>query len=190
MKNKWKSFFLCLFLGWFGVHRYYERKIFTGVLYTLTLGLFGIGVLIDLWCILITPKIPVEQSGQYDIYLNAVNMLQQNGYEVSESKREWCSIEAYVMKDSTTVGNIFVVADPRPGLLSAIVGALFKPYKTSHYDQTEYGQRHRFIEMDRRRAERAGTRFDYYWPDDSLVGGYTISGEDNSWLDILKSAIS
>lgn len=39
---------LCLFGGGIGVHRYYVGKIGTGILYTLTLGLFGIGYLVDL----------------------------------------------------------------------------------------------------------------------------------------------
>lgn len=48
-KNKWAVFFLCLFFGWFGVHRFYEKKIGTGILYLLTFGLCGIGVLHDLF---------------------------------------------------------------------------------------------------------------------------------------------
>lgn len=47
-KNKWVVFFLCLFLGVFGVHRFYEKKIGTGFLYLFTGGLFGMGVLVDL----------------------------------------------------------------------------------------------------------------------------------------------
>lgn len=42
------TFLLCLFCGGIGVHRYYVGKIGTGILYTLTLGLFGIGYLFDL----------------------------------------------------------------------------------------------------------------------------------------------
>lgn len=38
---------LCLFLGCFGVHKFYEKKTGLGVLYLLTLGLFGIGWLGD-----------------------------------------------------------------------------------------------------------------------------------------------
>lgn len=42
------TFLLCFFCGGIGVHRYYVGKIGTGILYTLTLGLFGIGYLFDL----------------------------------------------------------------------------------------------------------------------------------------------
>lgn len=40
---------LLTFLGMFGVHRMYMGKWFTGILYFLTLGLFGIGYLYDYW---------------------------------------------------------------------------------------------------------------------------------------------
>lgn len=41
---------LCLiFLGTFGVHRFYMRKFGTGVLYLLTLGLLGVGLVYDLF---------------------------------------------------------------------------------------------------------------------------------------------
>jgi RNA polymerase subunit RPABC4/transcription elongation factor Spt4 len=55
-KNKWVSFFLCLFLGWFGVHKFYEGKILFGILYLLTFGLFGVGVVIDLILIILKPN--------------------------------------------------------------------------------------------------------------------------------------
>ena len=52
-KNKWVAFFLCLFLGYFGAHNFYAGKIGMGVLYLLTLGLFGIGWLVDIIRILV-----------------------------------------------------------------------------------------------------------------------------------------
>lgn len=46
--RSWKTtFWLSFFLGYLGIHRYYVGKIGTGILYNLTLGLFGIGSLVD-----------------------------------------------------------------------------------------------------------------------------------------------
>lgn len=55
-KNKWVSFVLCLFLGFLGAHKFYEGKIGMGILYLFTVGLFGVGVIIDLIVILTKPK--------------------------------------------------------------------------------------------------------------------------------------
>ena len=40
---------LLTFLGFFGVHRMYMGKWFTGIIYLLTFGLAGIGYLYDYW---------------------------------------------------------------------------------------------------------------------------------------------
>ncbi len=41
------TWILLTFLGIFGIHRFYMGKIFTGLVYLCTLGLFGIGILYD-----------------------------------------------------------------------------------------------------------------------------------------------
>ncbi len=55
--KKWVAFFLCLFLGWLGMHKFYEGDIALGILFALTLGLWGIGVLICLIGIVQKPDI-------------------------------------------------------------------------------------------------------------------------------------
>ena len=55
-KNKWVSFFLCLFLGVLGVHKFYERRILLGLLYLFTGGLFGVGVVVDLVILFFKPN--------------------------------------------------------------------------------------------------------------------------------------
>ena len=51
-KSRWVAFFLCLFLGWLGVHRFYVAKVGTGIIWLLTFGFFVIGWIIDLLVIL------------------------------------------------------------------------------------------------------------------------------------------
>ncbi len=50
--NRWLLAVICLFLGVLGVHRFMVGKIGTGIVYLLTAGVFGIGVLVDLILIL------------------------------------------------------------------------------------------------------------------------------------------
>ena len=43
VKNKKLSLLLCIFLGFFGIHHFYNNKTGKGILYLFTFGLFGIG---------------------------------------------------------------------------------------------------------------------------------------------------
>jgi len=43
------AWILLVFLGFFGVHRLYMGKIWTGILYLLTFGLCGLGYIYDMW---------------------------------------------------------------------------------------------------------------------------------------------
>ncbi len=55
-KNKVTALLLCIFLGQFGVHRFYEGKIGTGLLYLFTFGLCGVGEIVDLIRLIRTPN--------------------------------------------------------------------------------------------------------------------------------------
>lgn len=55
-KNKWVAFFLCLFLGMVGAHKFYEGKVGMGILYLFTVGLCGIGWLIDCVSLFLKPN--------------------------------------------------------------------------------------------------------------------------------------
>lgn len=52
-KSKWVAFILCLFFGEFGIHYFYVGRLFWGIIYLCTLGLFGIGWVIDIIRILL-----------------------------------------------------------------------------------------------------------------------------------------
>lgn len=56
-KDKWVALLLCFFFGYIGLHRFYEGKFGTGLLYFFTGGLVGIGVLVDLIRIASKPRV-------------------------------------------------------------------------------------------------------------------------------------
>lgn len=48
-KSKLTALLLCIFLGYFGVHYFYVGKGGKGLLYLVTIGLFGIGWFVDIF---------------------------------------------------------------------------------------------------------------------------------------------
>jgi len=52
-KSKLVAALLCIFLGYLGIHRFYVGKVGTGILWLLTAGLAGIGVIVDFIMILV-----------------------------------------------------------------------------------------------------------------------------------------
>ena len=63
IKSKSK-FLLIALLGFLGIHKFLEKKYITGIIYLFTLGLFGIGVIVDL----INDYVEFECDKQVDIF--------------------------------------------------------------------------------------------------------------------------
>lgn len=53
--NKWIALALCILLGDLGLHRFYEGKIWTGILWLCTGGLCGVGIVVDAILIVLKP---------------------------------------------------------------------------------------------------------------------------------------
>jgi len=51
-KSKVKALILCIALGWMGAHYFYVGRVGKGLLYLCTMGLMGIGWLLDIFKIL------------------------------------------------------------------------------------------------------------------------------------------
>lgn len=54
--NKFISIILCIFLGWLGGHKFYERKYIMGIIYALTFGFWTVGIIFDLYRLIKSPK--------------------------------------------------------------------------------------------------------------------------------------
>lgn len=55
-KSKWVSFFLCLFLRYLGIHKFYEGRVLLGIVYLCTFGFCYVGIIIDLIILLFKPN--------------------------------------------------------------------------------------------------------------------------------------
>ena len=52
-KSRLVAFLLCYIFGMLGAHRFYVGKTYTAILYIFTFGLFGIGLIVDLFKIIL-----------------------------------------------------------------------------------------------------------------------------------------
>ena len=61
-KSRLVAFLLCYIFGMFGAHRFYVGKKGTAILYIFTMGLFGVGMLIDTLMIILGKFTDVEDK--------------------------------------------------------------------------------------------------------------------------------
>lgn len=64
--NKWVTLVLCVFLGFLGAHKLYERKYTMAIVYLLTGGFCGLGIILDIFLILQKPT-------EYYVYKQSTN---------------------------------------------------------------------------------------------------------------------
>jgi hypothetical protein len=81
MKSKTNAYLLWFFLGGFGAHKFYLKKPVMGVLYLFTLGLFGIGWIVDLFTL-------GRQVDRFNETVQDVNDLAVNHDLTTEQKQE------------------------------------------------------------------------------------------------------
>lgn len=82
-KNKWVELLLCIFGGFFGLHYFYVGNILKGILYLCTLGLCGIGWLVDIIRIIVQ----IIKDNKENI-IQAKENLEQNIAEQNKAKEE------------------------------------------------------------------------------------------------------
>lgn len=85
--NKTIALLLCIFLGYFGVHNFYVKKNKMGLLYLCTIGLFGIGWIVDI-VLICTDKFK-DSDGFYVTYQKE----QLNSISDSENSSDTNSIK-------------------------------------------------------------------------------------------------
>ena len=61
-KSRLVAFLLCYIFGMFGAHRFYVGKKGTAILYIFTMGLFGVGMLIDTLMIILGKFKDIEDN--------------------------------------------------------------------------------------------------------------------------------
>lgn len=91
-KNITTEFLLCLFLGFFGAHKFYRGKTGMGILYLLTAGLFGIGWIVDTIKLLVnllnSKEAPVPTQAQYRFDVAGTHYYQSELKELAKIIRD------------------------------------------------------------------------------------------------------
>lgn len=139
-QDKKKEFYLCLFLGWAGIHRFYKKKIGTGILYLCTLGCLFIGWAIDLIKVAIQWDKLSDKKKRIESLNSAMEKIHRTrGMTIEESKRElsrkYCPscksgnchafVEEVVLREGKVKGKITPNLNP------------LKPFTIANYKEKE-----------------------------------------------------
>ena len=116
----------------------------------------------------------IKETPQYQIYLEVLEALRQNGYDIV-GRNSW---QSTIRRGSESYGLIFVVKAPfypednaGCGCLVSIIPGIEDILKSIR-GWSNYAAMQSAEEMIRNKRSR-GKRGEFIWPDGSLVGGYT-----------------
>ena len=111
----------------------------------------------------------------YQIYLNALSVYKEKGYDVTKYRDKKKEIEYTISRGAEHYGRVFIVSPP--GFLARISNEWYS--MSTYANQRDYCKK---------------IAASYYWPDDSLVGVYTMSKKgwtmNKDILTILKMILS
>jgi hypothetical protein len=126
----------------------------------------------------------IRETVHYQIYLEVTDALNKKGYEIIPQKSSKKFVMSYVTRDSSNYGQLFVVAPPKMGCLASI---FIRPFTKG---LTQYETMRGVADMVRNSRKRGKV----YWPNNSLVGGFTSNDggymHNEHWLSIMESVIS
>lgn len=84
--NKYLVLIICIFFGYLGIHRFYTSKTKSGLLYLFTLGVFGIGWIVDIILIL-TDKFTIPEKITNNNNFNTTTLYSKEKINVPPPKR-------------------------------------------------------------------------------------------------------
>jgi hypothetical protein len=126
----------------------------------------------------------IKETPQYQLYLEVLEAVKRGGYEIERCN----NFQSFVKRGSENVGQIFVVKEPLDdsGCLTALIPGVINFINSwSGYESMKA-----VVRSINNRRNRSKT----YWPDYSLVGGFTQDGSgykyDDRWINIMESVIS
>lgn len=126
LNNVGTSYLLwCMWLfGVAGVHRLYNKKFFSGLLWLCTWGLFGVGQVLDLFLI---PEMVEDHNFRVRMRLgytpNSLALNPQSAIEVVVNDREYASASAKLTQEALML-KLLKAAHARGGKLSVTQGVL------------------------------------------------------------------
>ena len=94
-KDKKTALLLCIFLGFFGAHKFYEGKIGMGFLYLFTGGLFLFGWIVDIFLILKNPDKYIVDNPKERRKKLYEEKYKENTNEIKETDHEFNGIYKY-----------------------------------------------------------------------------------------------